>query len=187
MILDVLSYIGEKLNKEDILWGVGASILLNHYGLVENPNDIDIMVHTKDIKKLDIVLKSLGEKKLEEKVSTYATEFFYEYVVKGIDVDVMAGFTINHNEGEYKYIFENNSISEMKNINGVNIPLTTLEDWYVIYQLIPNRNIKVKLIQTYLLENSVKRPELLERALEENLPSDVRLKIKNLMAYKINN
>lgn len=185
MILDVLSYIGEKLNEENILWGVGASILLNHYGLVESPNDIDILVHTKDIEKLDSVLKSLGEKKLEEKVSTYATEFFYEYIVKGIDVDVMAGFIIKHNEGEYKYTFDNESITEMKNINGINIPMTSLEDWYVNYQLIPNREQKVKLIEKYLLENGIKRPELLKRALAGNLSSDVKLRVKNLMESKI--
>ena len=43
----------------------------------------------------------------------------------------------------FKYTFDQSSISEIKIINGVNIPLTSLEDWYVIYQLIPNREIKV--------------------------------------------
>ena len=53
-VFDTLSYIGERLNEERIMWGVGASILLNHYGLVDKPNDIDILVDLKDIEKTDI-------------------------------------------------------------------------------------------------------------------------------------
>lgn len=41
---------------------MGASLLLNHYGLVDKPNDIDILVDLKDIEKADEVLKSLGQK-----------------------------------------------------------------------------------------------------------------------------
>jgi hypothetical protein len=38
------------------VWGVGASILLNYYGLIDKPNDIDILVDLKDIEKADIIL-----------------------------------------------------------------------------------------------------------------------------------
>ncbi|MCW6074588.1 hypothetical protein LAV44_04540 [Clostridium sporogenes] len=63
------------------------------------------------------------------------------------------------------YNFDYNSISEFKTINGVNISFTSLEDWCVIYQLIPNREGKVKVIESYLLLNGIKNPFLLERAL----------------------
>lgn len=51
----------------------------------------------------------------------------------------MSGFVVNHNTGIYNYIFDYDSITEFKVINGISIPLTSLEDWYVMYQLIPNR------------------------------------------------
>ncbi|WP_017415220.1 nucleotidyltransferase family protein [Clostridium tunisiense] len=181
MLLDTLSYIGSKLNGENITWAVGASILLNHYGLVDKPNDIDIMVHIKDIEKADKVLTSLGKKKIQEKVSTYDTEYFYEYVVNGIDVDVMAGMVINHEEGSYKYKFNNEAITSKKIINGIEIPLTSLEDWYVLYQVIPNRKVKVKLIEDYMLNNGVKNTDLLKRALEGCLPIEVRNRIENFI------
>lgn len=181
MLLDTLSYIGSKLNEENIAWAVGASILLNHYGLVDKPNDIDIMVHIKDIEKADKVLTSLGKRKIQEKVSTYDTEYFYEYVVNGIDVDVMAGMIINHEEGAYEYKFDSEAIADKKIINAIEIPLTSLEDWYVLYQVIPNREIKVKLIEEYLLQNKTKNPELLIRALEGNLPNKVRNRIIQFM------
>lgn len=176
-----LSYLAEKLNDERVVWGVGASILLNHYGLIEKPNDIDILVELKDIEKVDIMLKSIGEKKVREKTDRYSTEYFYEYIVNGFDVDVMAGLSINHDSGIFKYIFDQSSITENQKYNGVNIPLTSLEDWYVIYQLIPDREVKVKKIENYLSLNGVKNPSLLERALRGDLPKRVRDKIEGVL------
>jgi len=179
-MFNTLSCIGKKLNEEGIVWGVGASILLNHYGLVDKPNDIDILVELKLIEKADKVLKSMGEKIAGEKSDTYSTEYFYEYVVNGFDVDVMAGLSINYENGIFRYIFDESLISQIKIINGVNIPLTSLEDWYVIYQLIPNREIKVCMIESYLLSNGIENPHLLERALKGNLPNEVRDRIQRL-------
>lgn len=181
-MFNTLSYIGEKLNNSNIVWGVGASILLNQFGLIDKPNDIDILIDIKDIEKANEVLKSIGEKKKWEKTATYSTKYFYEYIIDGIDVDVMSGLAVNHNSGVFEYIFDNNSISEFKIINGVSIPFTSLEDWYVIYQLIPNRESKVKMIERYLLSNGIKNYFLLERALKCNLPAEVREKIKSMVS-----
>ena len=177
-MIDTLAYIGNKLNKEGVIWGVGASILLKHYGLIERPNDIDILVDIKDIQKVDIVLKRIGEKLKCKETSTYATEYFYEYTVNGFDVDVMAGLRINSDNVIFNYFFDKSSITEIIKINEVDIPLTSLEDWYVIYQLIPNRKSKVKKIENYLLSNGIQHPKLLERALGGNLPNEVRDKIQ---------
>ena len=120
----------------------------------------------------------MGEKKIREKSDSYSTKYFYEYVVHGFDIDVMSGLSINYNSGTFEYIFDHTSISDFEKINGVNIPLSSLEDWYVIYQLIPNREIKVKMIEDYLLLNGVKNPTLFERSLRGNLPIEVRDKIQ---------
>jgi len=181
MIFETLSYIGEKLNDNGVMWAVGASILLNHYGLIENPNDIDILVDLNHIESVDKILKSIGEKKVREKSDAYSTKYFYEYVVNGFDIDVMAGLSINYNSGTFEYTFDHTSISEFKKINGVNIPLSSLEDWYVLYQLITGREIKVKMIENYLLSNGLKKPTLLERALRGDLPVDVRDKIQGIL------
>lgn len=180
-MFNTLSNIAEKLNGSDILWGVGASILLNQFGLIDRPNDIDILVDTKDIEKADEILKSMGKKKVYEKTAAYSTEYFYEYIINGFDVDVMSELKINHNSGVYEYTFDYQSITELKKINGANIPLTSLEDWYVIYQLIPDRESKVKMIESYLLSKGAKKPILLERALEGNLPEDVRARTLKIL------
>lgn len=180
-MLDTLSYIGEKLNKGSVLWGVGGSILLNHYGLIDKPNDIDILVDLNDIEKADRILKSIGEKKVWERSNTYSTKYFYEYVVNSFEVDVMAGLSINHKMGMYRYFFDNKSIFQTTKINNIHIPLTSLEDWYVIYQLMPNKEIKVRMIENYLLSNGIKKLDLLERALKGNLPNEVRENIKRML------
>lgn len=180
-MFNTLSYIGKKLNEENVVWGIGASILLNNYGLIDKPNDIDILVDIKNIEKLDLILRKIGEKITCENTDTYSTTYFYEYVVDGFDVDVMAGLKINHDNGVYKYDFNKNSITDIKKINVVNIPLTSLEDWYVIYQLIPNREKKVNLIEKYLLINGVENPPFLEKALKKELPKVVRDKIERIL------
>lgn len=182
MVFNTLNCIARKLNSKGILWGVGASILLNYYELVEKPNDIDILVHVKDIEKTDKILSCLGEKKSRKRVDTYSTKHFYEYVINDIDIDVMAGLIVNHNCGKYKYEFDYKSITTVKNVNGVDIPLTSLEDWYVIYQLIPGRENKVKMIEDYLKENGIENRYLLNRALNKELPQIVRDKIKKILS-----
>lgn len=93
-MFNTLSYLGEKFNKSNIIWAVGASILLNQFGLIENPKDIDIFVDIKDIDRVDEILNSIGKKKQWEKTGIYSTKYFYEYMVDGIDVDVMSRFAV---------------------------------------------------------------------------------------------
>ncbi|MBU5593237.1 RepB family plasmid replication initiator protein [Clostridium sp. MSJ-4] len=181
MLFEVLYYIGEKINKENILWAVGGSIVLNHYGLIQCPNDIDIIVHNKDIDLLDSILKSLGDKKPIESSGTYSTKYFYEYNIKGIDIDVMSDFAINHSCGVYKYPFDKESITDFKDIKGIKIPMSSLEDWYIAYQLMANREVKVNLIEDYLKTRGVKNPSLLKRALLQKLPEQVEKNVKSII------
>ena len=176
-----LSYIGEKLNDSNIVWAVGASMLLNQFELIDKPNDIDIFIDIKDIERADEILKSIGEKKKWEKTTTYSTKYFYEYIIDNIDVDVMAGFAVNHSEGVYDFVFDTKSISKVETINEIDIPFSSLEDWYVIYQLIPNREFKVNLIERYLTLNGIENPDLFKRALRGNLPLEIRSKIENVL------
>lgn len=111
-MLNTLSYIGRKLNESNILWAVGGSILLNQFGLTDKPNDIDILVGIEDIGRADEFLKSIGHRKKCENTGVFSTKYLYQYIINGIDVDVMAGLAINYSEGVFEYIFDHKSISE---------------------------------------------------------------------------
>nr|WP_307906170.1 hypothetical protein [Clostridium botulinum] len=93
----------------------------------------------------------------------------------------MAGFAVNHNIGVFKYNFNHTSISEFRKINKVDIPFTSLEDWYVIYQLIPSRESKVKMIENYFLSNGIKNPILLKNSLKGNLPIEIQERVKKIL------
>lgn len=178
---DVLSKIGSKLNDANVTWAVGASILLSQYGLIDKPNDIDLIVHLDDIEVSDKLLSKLGHKIPREPSEHYSTRYFNEYIINDVEIDVMAGLTIHHAQGEYTYMFDNKSVVDTKQINGVPIPFTSLEDWYILYQIIPDREDKVKLIEAYLIKQGISHMGVLTRSLHGNLPDKVVDRINKLM------
>ena len=187
MLFDTLVLIARALNEADVHWGVGASVLLYYYGLVEAPHDIDIMISEGDADMVASILGDLGREAPGDPArSLYSTSRFLEYIVDGTDVDVMAGLAVRHDSGTYVFPFDVQSVTMKKNVDGAMIPFTSLEDWYVLYQLIPGRETKVKLIEDHLRSGSVLDVALLERALARQLPLDVRTRIEGfLTAYRL--
>lgn len=179
---NTLIQIAKELNKEQITWAIGASVLLNFYKLVDDPNDIDIIVKISDIEKTNRTLKKIGYKKSSEKSGFYSTKYFYEYEINKIDIDVMAGFVINYDRNkQYLYEFNQESITKVLNINNVEIPLASLEDWYVLYSLMNNRGEKVNLIENYFRENGVRNFEILKKHMSKDIPKKVRENISDLL------
>ncbi|NLA53499.1 MAG: hypothetical protein GX858_03980, partial [Clostridiales bacterium] len=95
-ILTSLSFIGEKLNAASLVWGVGGSVLLHRHGLEDKPNDIDMFVAMEDVQSADHILAEIGQGKRGKGTDFFATKHFYEYLIKGVHVDVMAGFALRH-------------------------------------------------------------------------------------------
>lgn len=180
-MLETLSFIGDRLSDENITWGVGGSLLLNFYNIIDKPNDIDILVEEGNAAKFNEIMSSIGKPKEALSSNPFRTKYFSKYKVNGIDIDVMGGFAIQHNEGIYKLSLQQQSIVAQKNINGVDIPLCSLEDWYILYLLIPNKEKKEKalLIERYLKTNGVTYPHLLEEAMKHSLPIEVKAGLKN--------
>jgi hypothetical protein len=183
LLIKALVRIANELNRLNVKWGLGGSLLLFQYGLTEKAHDLDIMVELEDYKIADAVLSSLGTKlkNREEKSPVYLTEHFNEYVVDGIDIDLMAGFQISHEKGVYRYAFDELSTPESKWIDGIKINYTALEDWYVLYQLMSHGPLKANAIEHYLFKEGIKHPILLERALRGNLPESVKNRIEGLL------
>jgi hypothetical protein len=182
MLLDTLVLVARTLNHADALWGVGASTLLYYHGLVSEPHDIDILTSEADIEVVAATLRELGIEKLSEPGELYSTSRFLEYVINGTDVDVMAGLAIKHADGTYVLPFDRRSITAKRTEDGVTVPLMSLEDWYVVYQLIPGREAKVKLIEDHILTSQRTDLELLDRELDLELPLHVRTRVEGLMA-----
>jgi hypothetical protein len=180
-MLKTLSFIGDRINNKNITWGIGGSLLLNSYKLIDNPNDIDILVDETNATRLNEMMTSIGKPKEAIRSTPFCTTYFSKYSINDIDVDIMGGFAIQHNEGVYKLSFNQESIVAKKKINGVNIPFCSLEDWYILYCLIPNKQEKAILIENYLRTNGVKYPRLLKEALKHSLPLEVKERVISLL------
>lgn len=175
--------IANELNQHNIHWALGGSMMLLYHGLAEDAHDIDLMVTVDDFLIASSVLLSLGIK-LKKRVEIsplYQTENFAEYKIDGYDVDLMAGLQISHKNGIYRYCFDELSVTDSKWHDGVKINYASLEDWYVLYLLMPHRSIKVQKIEHHLIKIQIKHPLLLERALRGNLPEPVKNRVEGIL------
>lgn len=143
--LDVLSRIAERLNEDGITWAVGASLLLYVKGMTDTFHDIDIMTTEADAERLKSALLPMGEMQPPHPNRQYQTRHFHEFVIDGVDVDVMAGFVIVKDEQAVDCPFTRDSIAEFMDVNGQRIPLQAVSDWRGYYDLM-GRAEKVAMI-----------------------------------------
>lgn len=178
-IESVLIKIAEAFNSSNLLWGVGASVLLHKYNLVENPSDIDIVMSIPDIEEADRILSALGEKLPAKDTDIYSTDYFYEYIVDGVNIDIMAGLKINIDNSVFVYKFDEASIPHSFTVGNVLVPFTTLEEWFVLYQLIPGREQKVSLINNFFREKGIEYPYLLQQMTKDkDLPKPIKERLQ---------
>ena len=167
---ETLAYIVKALQREQIHFGIGGSLLLAHHGLPVTPRDIDLVVALEDAERAVQVLSEMGTVVEQDETSLYATQVFQEFIIKGIDIDLMSGLQIRHDEGIFVCPFAEQTI------NKTGLPFMSLVDWYVIYQLIPGREQKVAMIEHCLANQEVDQ-ERLKQLRRLNLPQAVKKRI----------
>jgi len=180
-VLESLTIIGEQLNNKGITWGVGGSLLLSFYQIIDDPNDIDILVDENHANQLNEIIAPMGELKKVIHSDPFRTEYFTKYLINATDIDIMGGFAIQHSEGIYKLSLNKKSIVSYKKINEIDIPLCSLEDWYILYWLIPGKQEKAILIEDFFKMNGVKHSSILEKALTQPLPLEVKDRVEKLL------
>ncbi len=178
---EVLIKIASELNENKIRWGIGASVLLHLYGIVKEPDDIDIIVEEEDALKAHEIFLKLGEYNQLPYKAPFRTKHFLNYKVGNTMVDLMGAFKIETEVGVYSMIFDSEAIVGEADYHGVVIPKTALEDWFVLYQLIPGREPKVKMIEEYLVKEGIVHRNLLDRAMAQPLPENVISRIKSIL------
>lgn len=144
--LSVLKKVAILLNKNNIIWAVGASLLLYFKGITDNFQDIDIMVHEDDAAKAEALLTVIGALQPKIQNTQYKTKVFLEYVIDGVELDVMAGFTIVSNSAEHYFPLQKEDIKESMVLDGIAIPLQSVEVWKMYYALM-GREDKVRMIR----------------------------------------
>ena len=143
--LEVLTDIAYILNKNDIVWAVGGSLLLYFKGKTELFHDIDLMVSEDDVEKLKNLLLPLGKLAPPNPDEQYKTRHFLEFTIRDTDVDIIAGFVIVKDGKEYDCSLLPEQIEEYIQLNGETVPLQSLSDWRRYYELM-GRTSKVEMI-----------------------------------------
>lgn len=143
--LHILARIAEGLNASGTLWCVGASALLYFNGLVEEFHDLDIMVAAADADKAERVLSALGACRPQQPTAQYGTKRFLEYCIDGVDVDMIAGFSVIADGIAYDCDLTPGQIERYAFTEGQRIPLQALGCWKRYYRLM-GRKSRVELL-----------------------------------------
>jgi hypothetical protein len=147
--LNLLSQIAKELNNRNVTWAIGASMLLYFKGITSEFHDIDIMVSEEDFGIVKEVLLSFGKMQPPNPNNKYRTRYFGEFIIDGVDIDVIAGFIVIDQEKEHYFPLKQERINDFTEVNGTRIPLQALEEWRHYYQLM-GRTEKVKMIDEVL-------------------------------------
>lgn len=147
--LSVLSSIAGALNGAHITWAVGASTLLYLRGLVPDFHDLDLMVDDRDALRARALLQAMGTFHPSAREAKYRTNHFFEFVIHGVEVDLMGGFAILKDGILHDCSLEPTRITERVTINGQSIPLDSLRAWRGYYALM-GRDAKTALIDSAL-------------------------------------
>jgi hypothetical protein len=148
--IKVLKKIARELNQAHVTWAVGASMLLYFKGLTVDVHDLDLMIIEQDVDVAKKILLNMGILHPTVIQSKYKTKVFLEFMIDEVEVDVMAGFSIEVNDKIINCSLEKDENIEFINLDGIEIPLQSVKQWFKYYEYM-GRMDKVNAIQKYLL------------------------------------
>jgi hypothetical protein len=175
--ISALAKAARELNAAGITWAVGASALLYLEGIVPTFNDLDLLIANGQLANAKNAMLAAGATELPASPPNpgFSSAGFLEFRIDGVDFDLLEGFAVRSGSEVYTYSFHADRIGAVWDAAGVPVPLCPLADWFVLYQLMPGRQKKAKLIAQYLLSHPrVERRDWLHTWLEGRLPGNVR-------------
>ncbi len=176
-----LFQIASAFTEAGITWGVGGSRLLLAHKIVDSARDLDLLVSMRSAERALRLMRELGVGEASHARAPFCSRHFSQHRLSGVDVDLIAGYRIEHLQGVYEQMFDTDSISGTVSLGDLEIPLSSLEDWYVTYQLYPQKAQRAELIESHFQKSGLARPDLLYRALQGVLPDEVRVRIERLL------
>ena len=145
--LNVLHKLAAEFNRHNLVWAVGASILLYLKGYVDDFNDLDIQVTAADALEMETILNSLGTAQPTTK-ENFETKYFRKFMVDGVEIDMIGGFAIVSDGKVYDCDLHPEQITDYAQLNGESIPLLAVELWRKYYHLM-GRTQKVEIIDNH--------------------------------------
>ena len=165
LILDLAG----RFSAAGLTWAYGGSLTLSRHGIDVRVNDLDLFVEPNDFAAATAILETMGQPVNVMAHPRFQSQKYQKYIIKGIEVDVMAGLMIMTAAGAYVYPFDKASITKRDVFARGSVNYTSVEDWYVLYLLLDRHEDKekIKAIVEYLHINGVVHKALLKRTLAE--------------------
>lgn len=172
----VLIQLAELLNSNHINWAIGGSKLLSLSGIKLEVNDIDIMIHEHDFDRCLELLKGVSIECEVKESEIFKSKNYRKLSWDNVQIDCMSGMIIHLNENVFVYKFD----CKEKEIlfENISIPLCYLEDWFVLYHVMPNRESKIKIMEKFFMKHSI-QDRRYYALLELNIPKDIRIKMND--------
>lgn len=149
----IFNQLAQLFNSNHINWALGGSLLLKLSGINVDVNDIDIMIQEKDFELCINLLKDVSIECEVQESEIFKTKYYRKFKWDNIEIDCMSGMCIHGSNHIFDYQFDHKE-KDIK-INHTIIPLCYIEDWYILYHLMPNRETKVRIIEQYFKHHSV--------------------------------
>lgn len=151
--LTVLARIAEAFNGSGITWAVGASLMLYLRGIAKEFNDIDLLVCEADWDGARAALAGMGTLLPGHNSAGFRTPCFLQYAIDGVDVDLMANFTILHDGIEHRFPLSKGDELTHVQVQGEDVPLQSVSLWRECYRLMGREN-KLRMIDQYMANQS---------------------------------
>ena len=147
--IELLKKIAHRFDKARIVWALGASMLLYFKGIVPDFHDIDLMISDDDAEYVRSILSEMGKLQPPNPNAKYRTKTFMEFTIDGIDVDVMAGFSVLSDGKLFDCSLKEDQIVEKIALGSELIPLQSPQLWCEYYRLM-GRDEKARMIEDAL-------------------------------------
>lgn len=154
-------------------------------GLVDEFHDLDLIVEIEDVPLIMKVMENIGGVLMATGGNGFCESNAYmHYQLDRVDIDIIAGFRVVTFGTKFLYNFNKEQI-EFVEIDTIIVPLIPLEALYLLYCMMegwqPKRRYKRLLISEYLIIKKLNFSIILEKSLEENLPSWIKRQVKLIL------
>jgi len=154
-IKQALIQIASALNRSEITWGLGGSLLLYLYGIKTTVADIDIVIDEKDIDKVEALVSTFFHFEKPES-GIYLTTRFFSVTHNDVGIDLMLGFKIKTRNGIFAFPEGKAMSHESVILENTRINICSLDDWLEAYEAM-QRMDKVTLIKQFKKINEEKK------------------------------
>lgn len=176
----VLQRIATEFSNHELTWALGGPVLLGIQGVFDAVEPIGIMITSQGVKKADEILCDMGEKQPRIPASGYISQFFHVYIIDGVQFSLICGMAVRNKGYLFSYNFNKDAIVNMAKIGDVYVPCTSLEDWWILYQMIPHREDLFDIIDRYFHSNGMVYQNRFQIMKTQPLPPSILVRIQRL-------